>query len=162
MWDKSSTPIKPNEFYVYPGRNSLDLRVKEPQAVMHNVAEIFVHQDWNPLAPSYDGDIALVKMTNPVTFNDRVRPIALPAVDEQVSEINGYIFGWGASEKEEITEKTPKIIKVRTNSPGLCRYLVKGIQNAISDRSFCVGGDGRLPCKGKLKIYWNLINEVTF
>lgn len=148
MWDKSSNPTKPNEFYVYPGRNSLDLKVKEPEAVVHDVAEIFVHQDWNPSSPSYDGDIALVKMTNPVTFNERTRPIALPTVDEQVSEVNGYIFGWGASEREEVTEKTPKIIKVRTNSAGLCRYLVKGIQNAISDRSFCVGGDGRLPCKG--------------
>ena len=58
---------------------------------------IFVHPNYN--ADTYDSDIAVIKLSHPVTFTDHVRPACLA---ESVNETSAYtrclISGWGNTE----------------------------------------------------------------
>lgn len=151
LWEKRNRfPLREDKFYVYAGRNSLNLSVVEEGSLMLTPSSIFIHQDWDPNSESFDGDIALIKLNQSLKFSDRIKPIALPP-RVQISDGKGFIFGWGKSKDHEV-EIFPKLAETRSISAQLCRWQQSNILEAISDRSFCVGGpDKRTPCKGMMK-----------
>jgi hypothetical protein len=45
------------------------------------VRNIIIHPDYDPIETRFTGDIALLRLKNQVTFNDRIRPVCLPEED---------------------------------------------------------------------------------
>ncbi|MCJ8747962.1 hypothetical protein PDJAM_G00159510 [Pangasius djambal] len=61
-----------------------------------SVMKIFFHSAYHPEGLSYD--IALIKLTQPLTFNGQVQPICLPNYNEGFSSGSMcWISGWGAT-----------------------------------------------------------------
>ncbi|KAF5909212.1 transmembrane protease serine 3-like, partial [Clarias magur] len=61
-----------------------------------SVMKILFHSAYQPEGLSYD--IALIKLTQPLTFNGQVQPICLPNTDEEFSSGSMcWISGWGAT-----------------------------------------------------------------
>ncbi|XP_064471951.1 venom protease-like [Ornithodoros turicata] len=66
-----------------------------------DVASITRHPNYDPRR--FTGDIAVLKLATPVTFNQYVRPLCLPFGDLEEKDISGYhgfIVGWGATKFE--------------------------------------------------------------
>ena len=56
---------------------------------------ILTHPDYDPYTAL--NDLALVQFTEPVTFNDRVRPICLATLQEETTHYSDcWAVGWGA------------------------------------------------------------------
>ncbi|PNF33082.1 hypothetical protein B7P43_G16109 [Cryptotermes secundus] len=83
------------------GREPVDLTVLAGTAVLghggvrHAAQLITMHPGYNPDA-MYENDIALVKLSSPITFNDQAQPVALP---NQLEPTKGgtlaTVIGWG-------------------------------------------------------------------
>lgn len=72
---------------------------------MVNVKRVVVHKHWN--ARTIDFDYALLELSEPVTFSEKVQSIELPSVDDAIpDESLCQVSGWGntrnASESKEI------------------------------------------------------------
>ena len=58
------------------------------------IEKIILHENYN--SETYDYDIALVKLNNPVHFSTRVRPVCLPHEGmDFATGTNCYVTGWG-------------------------------------------------------------------
>ena len=60
------------------------------------IDKIFIHPNYNPPATGPDYDVALIKLKEPIRFNNDVRPVCLPTRDFPPGT-NCYVTGWGAT-----------------------------------------------------------------
>ena len=59
------------------------------------IDKIIVLPKYDPAKrPRYDDDVALVKLRDPINFNNNVRPVCLPTIDFAPGT-NCYATGWG-------------------------------------------------------------------
>lgn len=66
-----------------------------PTGVMSAVSAIYIHPIFTRAGSS--GDIALIKLQNPVQFTDYIMPICVPTQDVQFpSNLNCFVTGWGS------------------------------------------------------------------
>ncbi|XP_008303762.1 mannan-binding lectin serine protease 1 [Stegastes partitus] len=96
--DTSVVPVAPDHVKVFLGlHNARDKRL----ATNRSVDQIFLHPDFQP--NNYNNDIALVRLTDQVDFNQVVRPICLPPPPRQddppapLPNSLGIVAGWGIS-----------------------------------------------------------------
>ena len=74
------------------GRQSLE--GDNPNEVSRDVAQIILHPNYD--SDSTDNDIALLKLSSPVSFTDYVRPVCLAAGDSVFNNGTGsWVTGWG-------------------------------------------------------------------
>lgn len=75
-----------------------DLLAVEPGRIAHSVAEVIIHEKFN--LDTFDSDIALIRLTTPVTWSPAVSPVCLPPQDlELTSGTHCFITGWGVAGK---------------------------------------------------------------
>lgn len=123
---------------------------------------------------AYESDIAILKLTEPVVFNDRVRPICLPetllqqSLAERTLDPNadqddtrfakrGVVSGWGLTELGTLSNEL-KFIRVPAIDRGVCAQAIKNDLTDdyhLSENMFCAGfnsrGAGKKPrdsCQG--------------
>ena len=60
------------------------------------IDKVFIHPNYNPPSTGPDYDVALIKLKEPITFNNDVRPVCLPT-REFPNGTNCYVTGWGAT-----------------------------------------------------------------
>uniref|UniRef100_A0A3Q2SPP9 Peptidase S1 domain-containing protein n=1 Tax=Fundulus heteroclitus TaxID=8078 RepID=A0A3Q2SPP9_FUNHE len=83
----------PSSVTVYLGRQSQE--GSNPNEVMRKVDQIISHPDYY----NYNNDIALVKLSEPVSFTSYISPVCLAASDSTISTgVNTWITGWGDTE----------------------------------------------------------------
>ena len=58
------------------------------------IDQIFIHPNYNPPSTGLDYDVALIKLREPIRFNNNVRPVSLPTRDLPPGT-NCYVTGWG-------------------------------------------------------------------
>ncbi len=73
-----------------------DLGVIEGKEQVIPIDMIIQHPDFDPLNTGLDYDVALIKLQNPIQFNNNVRPVCLPTTDFAPGT-NCYITGWGTT-----------------------------------------------------------------
>ena len=74
------------------GRQNLE--GSDTDAKSLNVIQIINHPDHK--SETKDNDIALLRLSEPVTFSDSIKPVCLAASDSTFSEgLNTWITGWG-------------------------------------------------------------------
>ena len=69
-----------------------DVHGKEGYEQIIPIDKIIKHPNYDPY--SFDYDVALIKLKNPIKFNSNVRPVCLPTTDFDAGT-NCYITGWG-------------------------------------------------------------------
>ena len=58
------------------------------------IDQIIVHPNYHPPVTGNDYDVALIKLEEPITFNNDVRPVCLPTMNFPAGK-NCYVTGWG-------------------------------------------------------------------
>lgn len=62
------------------------------------IEEIITHPKYNRIA-NHDYDVALVKLKNPIKYNNHVRPVCLAKSDFDTGT-NCYVTGWGYTSED--------------------------------------------------------------
>ncbi|XP_071389683.1 serine protease 33 [Centroberyx affinis] len=96
-WVLSAAHCFPNPFdvgsyIIYAGRYQLN--GFNPYQSTHSVSRVVIPSDY--VEPHQGSDMALVRLSSPVTWSDRVRPICLPNSDTLFpGGMPCYVTGWG-------------------------------------------------------------------
>jgi secreted trypsin-like serine protease len=117
----------------------------EPGSSIYSVWQIINHPDWSFSSSSFDADISLVVIKDPINFRfvTKVGIICLP--QQTSNELQGYgtIVGWGKSEQSEANGKdidsTPNQLDLPIVSNELCQKTNESFAISISNRTFCAG-----------------------
>ena len=80
-----------------------------------SIAEIHFPIQYNPLANTYDADIAVFKFTKQVIFTDYVIPVCLPTTSADSALSNGghtgRVSGWGARSRKFLNTTKSRAVK---------------------------------------------------
>lgn len=103
-----------------------------------------VHPDWND--NNLKGDIALVHLPDPVTFNDYIRPICLPPAGLQTQPGDEAIAtGWGRFRDGSVLSNILRKVSLTMISNQQCRTVFP----TVSDEMLCTRGpDNKGVCDG--------------
>uniref|UniRef100_A0A452H128 Peptidase S1 domain-containing protein n=1 Tax=Gopherus agassizii TaxID=38772 RepID=A0A452H128_9SAUR len=126
-------------------RNNLALqnwRVKAGSEILSNfntipVEKIFI-TDSSYMFPR-DNDIALVKLTSPLSISDTVKPICLPFFDEPLPpNAPLWVTGWGYTQQDGTLSKSLQQAQIKLIDSNTCNAL-DAYQGDVSDKMLCAG-----------------------
>ncbi|XP_041671869.1 testisin-like [Cheilinus undulatus] len=118
--------------------------------VSRSVSKIIVHPDYNNTM--FNNDIALMKLSSPVSFTDFIRPICLAS---DSSQFNNATFCWatgwgrlGADQPNQAFDSLQEVqIPVIGNKQCTCSYIE--IPDAkLTEKMICAGEGGKGACQG--------------
>ncbi|NXJ98153.1 FA10 factor, partial [Corythaixoides concolor] len=151
-----------NEYFILTGATCVnqpkDLRVlvgmvdkekEEPSRVMHTVEKIIAHPQFD--IKTYDSDIALLKLKEPITFSEDVFPACLPeedfANDVLMNQTFGIVSGFGAMFERARLVKRMKVLQIPYVDRGTCKLALRRL---VTKNMFCAGydKDGKDVCQG--------------
>ncbi|XP_022222983.2 trypsin-1 [Drosophila obscura] len=121
-------------------------KMSHTQKIDRNVAEVITHPKYN--ARNYDNDIAIIKLDEPVQFNEVLHPVCMPTPGRSFKGETGIVTGWGALKVGGPTSDTLQEVQVPILSQDACRKSRYG--NKITDNMLCGGYDegGKDSCQG--------------
>ncbi|UJR16133.1 hypothetical protein I4U23_003044 [Adineta vaga] len=112
---------------------------------VRNVDWIFLHPDWN--SETLENDLAILRLSKPVQFNDYVQAACLPGPDPQ-SNSNVILIGWGAEQikgksYDELKQAQVKVIDDCQNYWNLFDEDTQiCVRHMLSGDSACDGDSG--------------------
>lgn len=135
--------VNKNRMLVFTG-GMVDARDKNMVEMI--TEKIIIHPNFKP--PSYDNDIALVKMSNRVLLSENIRPVCLPETktDNPVMEGQlGTVSGFGATSNRTTRTRFLQHGQVKEYSDFCFKTDLE-----VTENMFCAGDtDGRVDsCKG--------------
>ncbi|KAM9733731.1 transmembrane protease serine 13a [Menidia menidia] len=155
----SSAALSPGNWKAYGGFVSLD---GLPQPYL--VKKILLNENYN--SKTNDQDIALLKLTSPVTFTDKVQPACLPALNQQfIQGTKCWTSGFGTTEagsgtvSKDLMEVTVDLIDTtvcnsRSVYDGAVTKNMLCAGNLEGGKDSCQGDSGGpLVCKGESRWY---------
>ena len=139
-----------NDIKIILGAHNLEIAHERGKVVV-GVDSILLHQDWKIYSESFDADIAILTLTDNVSFGRFIQPICLIDPNTEVGRIaTGYSVGYGRSEKTENAETVLKSVEIpiaRDNEE--CFYTHDALVKLSSKRTFCGGSrEGAGICLG--------------
>ncbi|XP_033834091.1 transmembrane protease serine 2 isoform X2 [Periophthalmus magnuspinnatus] len=125
---------RPNMWKVQYGDVSLStMRTQLPKSV----SKIVSHENYN--SHTNDNDIALLKLSSPLTFSSRVKPVCLPNVGVDLSaERQAWITGWGALQVSGSTPDKMNQAEVTIYSRATCNVPYV-LNNQVTKTMICAG-----------------------
>lgn len=109
------------------------------------VARILQH----PLGVDAAGDIAILGLEAPLTFNASVQPIALASAAELGAARRAFVSGWGATSETGDSSPVLKGVEMSILSDSACSATLSGAGGAIEpSRELCTDGSGIGSCYG--------------
>ncbi|XP_042229941.1 trypsin-like, partial [Homarus americanus] len=113
-----------------------------------SIAQIIVHPSYN--RNTYDNDIALLKLTNPITFtsDNKIAPVCFPTSGELYSNVDATVTGWGTLTSGGSQPNTLYEVTVPTMTNDKCK--TKYSSSGITSNMICAGTDagGKDSCQG--------------
>ncbi|XP_058979635.1 trypsin-1-like [Musca domestica] len=106
------------------------------QKIDRKVEEITTHPKYN--ARTYDNDIAIIKLNEPVEMTDLLHPVCMPTPGKSFKGETGTVTGWGALKVGGFTSNTLQEVKVPIMSQDECRKTRYGASR-ITDNMLCAG-----------------------
>jgi len=74
------------------GRFDLTEEDEEEHSEMRKIFDVAIHDKWDQRVDTYDGDIAVLLLDNPVVFDRFVQPVCLPTTSEfQGGDSKGFV-----------------------------------------------------------------------
>uniref|UniRef100_A0A672JZ82 chymotrypsin n=1 Tax=Sinocyclocheilus grahami TaxID=75366 RepID=A0A672JZ82_SINGR len=128
--------------------------------------QVITHPLYN--RATFNNDIALLKLSAPVTFTPRISPVCLaPSNSSILPGTRCFTTGWG----QTATTMSPEILQqtgVPIISPAVCRQIWG--QNRITDAMICAGASGSSSCQGdsggplvcEISGVWTLVGSVSW
>ncbi|XP_020912661.1 transmembrane protease serine 3 [Exaiptasia diaphana] len=160
----------PSRYSVTAGE--LNLEKQEGDEQVMEIAKIIRHSEFNKTGHT-EYDIAVLKLKNKITFNDKVRPICLPTkrfLDGKIC----WATGWGHAKPRKIGEQpvgstTLKQVKFPLVSDKECRSRYSNMTSTVicggyklQSKGACQGDSGGpVTCKNKDGV-WDLAGVVSF
>lgn len=125
-------------------------KASEVGRTLHGVASISLNGKWKSTIAESSGDITVIKLTNPVDFNNFIKPACVP--DSELTITRGIASGWkipsvnnsftsNLSQKIELSIISNKT-KCLTENPELL--------GKMTDDMFCAGKENAGVCKDDL------------
>ncbi|KAL7874337.1 hypothetical protein SRHO_G00053070 [Serrasalmus rhombeus] len=147
------SPLSPENVKAYVGHN----KVKEKEKfVALNLSSIHIHPHYKNIDGSnFDNDIALIKLSTPITFNANVRPVCLPPEGAEMEVKSGWVSGFGLTEFD-VESDVLLYVELPIVADGTCRnsFAKKREKESwiphLTDNMFCAGfkEGGNDSCKG--------------
>ncbi|XP_055360607.1 transmembrane protease serine 9-like [Betta splendens] len=121
-----------------------------PNQVTRSVSQTIVNSNYNNSL--FNNDIALMKLSSPITFNDYIRPICLASSSSQFySSTPCWATGWGrlGSDQPLVAYNILQEVQIPIVGPNQCRSdysLVKDVK--MTDQMICAGQTNKGTCQG--------------
>lgn len=139
---------RPIDVVVKLGRYDLSQSYEQRGIIAHPL-DITIHPNWNTSAQDYDSDIAVIKLSTPVAFNDVIHPICIWHGNEPPVVNSGYIVGYGKSENKTPHELIPRELDIQIITNEKCFLKSPRFSYISSENTFCAGKDEfSAPCRG--------------
>ncbi|XP_023209481.1 serine proteinase stubble-like [Centruroides sculpturatus] len=115
-----------------------------------NVGGKVLHPGYNVF--TYEHDLALVRLTDPLVFRPHVFPICLPSTDDAFAGREAVITGWGRLREGGILPSVLQEVRVPIISNQRCREMFRqaGKLEVVPETFLCAGfaEGGRDSCQG--------------
>nr|ADB66713.1 trypsin 2 [Panulirus argus] len=133
----------PDYLQVVAGEHNMAVNEGNEQAVV--LSKIIQHEDYNAFTIS--NDISVLQLSSPLTFDDYVKAIALPAQGHAASG-DCVVSGWGTTTEGGSTPNVLQMVTVPIVSDAECRDAYG--QGEIDDSMICAGvpEGGKDSCQG--------------
>lgn len=100
----------------------------------------------------YDADVAVLVLSENVTFTTHIKPVFLPPHNVILKasniDVRGTIVGWGFGENATIHEEIPRQADIATYNHSYCFLTYDNIAPLSSTRTFCTGSEEGSPNEG--------------
>lgn len=157
----------PSSYYALLGRFNISDDT-ETDSIRREFTSIIKHEDYKQGNQSADADIALLRMTQSVSYSQSIQPICLPPAGINTFNIAGTVVGYGKSENFDKHETQPKQITINSVDLYTCYLHDFGFVQIASMRSFCAGKN-QSPCSGdsgsgfyvKSKGQWSIYGIIS-
>ncbi|XP_073346306.1 chymotrypsin-like protease CTRL-1 [Pagrus major] len=118
--------------------------------VSRTLSQIIVHPDYNNTL--FNNDIALMRLSSPVSFTNFIRPICLASNSSQFyNSTSCWATGWGRLGKDESLPASTPLQEVQIpvigNKQCSCNYIPEQDAN-ITDQMICAGQENKGACQG--------------
>jgi len=133
----------PDYLQVVAGEHNQDIDEGNEQTIV--LSKIIQHEDYNGFTIS--NDVSVLKLSQPLSFNNFVAPIALPAAGHAASG-ECIVSGWGTTSEGGSTPDVLMSVSVPIVSDEECRDAYG--QNDVDDSMICAGvpQGGKDSCQG--------------
>ncbi|KFV48131.1 Coagulation factor X, partial [Gavia stellata] len=127
----------------------VDKEKEEPSRAMHGVEKIIAHAEFN--TETFDNNVALLKLKEPITFSEHVVPACLPeedfANDILVNQTSGIVSGFGNTVEHAWPVKRMKVLQIPYVDRDTCKLALR---MPVTENMFCAGydKDGKDVCQG--------------
>ncbi|NWS59481.1 FA10 factor, partial [Chunga burmeisteri] len=127
----------------------VDKEKEEPSRAMHRVEKVIAHAEFD--AETFNNDIALLKLEEPITFSEDVVPACLPeedfANDVLMNQAFGIVSGFGVMFEHTEPVKRMKVLQIPYVDRDTCKLALR---NVVTENMFCAGydKDGKDVCQG--------------
>uniref|UniRef100_T1JL62 Vitamin K-dependent protein C n=1 Tax=Strigamia maritima TaxID=126957 RepID=T1JL62_STRMM len=126
-----------------------DRTQSEAEEKVLNIDKMILHPDFDTNLRSFDNDIALIRLSERVTFSETIIPICLPAEGfvgsfynariarvAQAPHISGTVSGWGRLEEDGLQPKFLHQVRLPLVDYNLCKESTK---QHVTENMFCAG-----------------------
>ncbi|XP_066971354.1 trypsin-1-like isoform X1 [Macrobrachium rosenbergii] len=133
----------PDYLRVVAGEHNFNLAEGNEQTVV--LSKIIQHEDYDP--DKISNDVSLLRLSEPLVFNDFVQPVALPP-QGHVATGDCVVTGWGTTSEGGTIPSTLRKVTVPVVLDEVCRKDYG--QEEIVDSMLCAGAEsgGKDACQG--------------
>ncbi|CAJ0964255.1 unnamed protein product [Ranitomeya imitator] len=125
-----------------------DRLLNESSRQVRMVHVFAAHEMYSPITRDYD--LALIRLAEELTFNDFVRPVCLPSMEEPLQPSSlCVVTGWGSTREDGQYSNRLQQLPVPILNNTICNSNY--YPGAISDNMFCAGfpgSEGKDACQG--------------
>uniref|UniRef100_A0A3Q3VL02 Peptidase S1 domain-containing protein n=1 Tax=Mola mola TaxID=94237 RepID=A0A3Q3VL02_MOLML len=134
QWVLSAAHCILSRWTIYLGRHTQS--GPNNDEVSRSVTQIIIHPDYN--STTFNNDITLMKLSSPINFTDKIKPICLASSTSQFHKSTScWATGWGNINKNG-----------EYPSCG-CKCTYRPVTNAnITDKMICAGQENKGACQG--------------
>ncbi|XP_017346778.1 suppressor of tumorigenicity 14 protein isoform X1 [Ictalurus punctatus] len=124
---------EPSSWLTYSGMN--DQQKEEKDVQMREVKTIITHMNYNQM--TYDNDIAVLELKEPLVFSSTVHPVCLPSSSHVFPPgMPCWVTGWGALREGGQTATVLQKAEVKIINDTVCDLVTEG---QVTSRMLCSG-----------------------